>query len=87
MTQEHKKAPRGIAKGTLPASAEHMLNDLVTGPMTPAAMQDVFTQLKKALIERALGAELGQHLGFIRAGSPSLNRARISAMAAAPRPC
>lgn len=64
MTQEHKKAPRGIAKGTLPASAEHMLNDLVTGPMTPAAMQDVFTQLKKALIERALGAELGQHLGY-----------------------
>ena len=64
MTQEHKKAPKGIAKGTLPASAEHMLNDLVTGPMTPAAMQDVFTQLKKALIERALGAELGQHLGY-----------------------
>lgn len=32
--------------------------------MTAEAVQDTFMQLKKALIERALGAELGQHLGY-----------------------
>lgn len=64
MGREQKKEPRGIPKGALPASAEQLLNDLVTGPMTPEAMQDAFTLLKKALIERALGAELGHHLGY-----------------------
>jgi transposase-like protein len=32
--------------------------------MTAQAVQDTFLLLKKALIERALGAELGQHLGY-----------------------
>lgn len=64
MTQEHKKKPRGIPKGTLPASAQQLLDDMVTGPMTPEAVQDAFALLKKAFIERALGAELGHHLGY-----------------------
>ncbi|MDG9972174.1 transposase, partial [Achromobacter mucicolens] len=48
----------------MPASAEQLLDELVTGPMTAEAVQDTFMLLKKALIERALGAELGQHLGY-----------------------
>ncbi|AHG63805.1 IS256 family transposase [Advenella mimigardefordensis] len=64
MTQENKKEPRGIPKGRLPASAKQLLDDMVTGPMTPEAVQDAFTLLKKAFIERALGAELGHHLGY-----------------------
>src|SRR5690606_18916717 len=64
MAQEHKKEPRGIPKGTLPASAQQLLDDMVTGPMTPEAVQDAFMLLKKAFIERALGAELGHHLGY-----------------------
>lgn len=41
-----------------------MLDELVTGPMTPEAVQGTFMLLKKAIIERALGAELGRHLGY-----------------------
>ena len=64
MAREQKKEPRGIPKGTLPASAKQLLDDMVTGPMTPEAVQDAFMLLKKAFIERALGAELGHHLGY-----------------------
>ena len=32
--------------------------------MTPAQLEDVFQRFKKAFIERALGAELSQHLGY-----------------------
>lgn len=64
MAREQKKEPAGIPKGKLPASAQQMLDELVTGPMTPEAVQDTFMLLKKALIERALGAELGHHLGY-----------------------
>src|SRR5690606_29068565 len=61
---ELKKEPVGIPQGKLPASAQQMLDELVTGPMTPEAVQDTFMLLKKAIIERALGAELGHHLGY-----------------------
>ncbi|MEN7531941.1 IS256 family transposase, partial [Cupriavidus sp. DL-D2] len=36
----------------------------VKGPMTAEAVQDAAMAFKKALIERALGAELGHHLGY-----------------------
>ena len=52
--------PRREGNGTLLASAQQLLDDMVTSPMTPQAMEDAFTQSKKALIERALGAELGR---------------------------
>ena len=32
--------------------------------VTPAQLEDVFQRFKKAFIERALGAELSQHLGY-----------------------
>lgn len=57
MGQEHKKQPGGVPKGTLPASAQQLLDDMVIGPMTPEAVQDAFTLLKKAIIERALASE------------------------------
>ena len=52
----------------LPASTEQLLDELVTGPMTAETVQDTFILLKKALIERALGAELGRHLGYPAGG-------------------
>ncbi|WP_286939458.1 transposase, partial [Achromobacter sp. UBA4530] len=58
------KSAKQSSKPALPASAEQLLDELVTGPMTAEAVQDTFMLLKKALIERALGAELGQHLGY-----------------------
>ncbi len=39
-----------------------LLDQLVKGPMTAEAVEDISRSLKKALIERALGAELSHHL-------------------------
>lgn len=64
MAREQKKQGLGVPRGTLPASAQQLLDELVTGPMTAEAVQDTFMLLKKAIIERALGAELGHHLGY-----------------------
>jgi len=64
MAREQKKEVKGVPKGTLPASAQAMLDELVTGPMSAEAVQDTFLLLKKALIERVLNAELGHHLGY-----------------------
>jgi putative transposase len=39
-----------------------LLDHLVKGPMTAEAVEDISRSLKRALIERALGAELSHHL-------------------------
>lgn len=41
---------------------QEFLEKLIPGPMDAAGVEAVFQQLKKAVIERALGAELGLHL-------------------------
>ena len=41
---------------------KEFLEKLIPGPMDAAGVEAVFQQLKKAVIERALGAELGVHL-------------------------
>lgn len=48
----------------LPAGAQQWLDQVVTGPMTAGAVEDVMRGIKKALIERALQAELSHHLGY-----------------------
>lgn len=42
--------------------APELLDQLVKGPMSAEAVEDLSRSLKKALIERALGAELSHHL-------------------------
>ena len=55
-----------IATGAamLPQIPSALLDQLVTKPMTPGAIEDVMRGFKKALIERALGAEMSHHLGY-----------------------
>lgn len=48
----------------LPAIPADLVDQFVKGPMTAEAVQDLSMAFKKALIERALGAELGHHLGY-----------------------
>ncbi len=48
----------------LPQIPAEWLDRLVTGSMTPGAIEDVMRGFKKALIERALGAEMSHHLGY-----------------------
>lgn len=51
-------------KAALPQIAEDLLDQLVTGPMTAGAVEDLMKDFKKALIERILGAEMNHHLGY-----------------------
>ena len=51
-------------KAAQPRIPAELLEQLIPGPVTPAQLEDVFQQFKKAFIERALGAELSQHLGY-----------------------
>jgi len=48
---------------------QEFLERLIPGPMDAAGVEAVFQQLKKAVIERALGAELGLHLADPESGS------------------
>ncbi|WP_079433057.1 IS256 family transposase [Zoogloea sp. LCSB751] len=48
----------------LPEGAQQWLDQVVTGPMTAGAVEEVMRGIKKALIERALQAELSHHLGY-----------------------
>ena len=41
-----------------------LLDQLVTGPLTAGQVQGIFEQFKKAVIERALSAEMSHHLGY-----------------------
>ena len=55
-----KKTPSaGAPDAILPPE---LLEKLIPGPMDAAGVEAVFQKLKKAVIERALGAELGVHL-------------------------
>ena len=51
-------------KAALPHIPKELLDHLVKGPMTAAAVNAAGVAFKKALIERALGAEMGHHLGY-----------------------
>jgi putative transposase len=62
-------ASQAAARGPLPALPEGLLDELVKGPLTPAEVQDLMLAFNKALIERAMGAEMNMHLGY-RPGQP-----------------
>ena len=51
-------------KAALPQLTKQMLEELIPGPVTKEQFEDIFQNFKKAFIERALGAEMTQHLGF-----------------------
>ncbi|WP_248745061.1 IS256 family transposase [Pseudomonas sp. MWU12-2037] len=59
-----KKKPAREVTRDLPAIPKELIDQFVNGPMTAEAIQDASMAFKKALIERALGAELGHHLGY-----------------------
>ena len=62
MPRKTKSATAAMA--ALPQIPADLLDQLVTGPMTPGDIEDVMRGFKKALIERALGAEMSHHLGY-----------------------
>jgi transposase-like protein len=48
----------------LPKIPKEVVDQFVTGPMSAQELNTVTMALKKALVERALGAELSHHLGY-----------------------
>jgi putative transposase len=48
----------------LPSIPKELIDQFVKGPMSAEAVQAASMAFKKALIERALGAELSHHLGY-----------------------
>lgn len=62
-------------KKELPATpaievSPELLDQLVPGPMNPQQFESLFRGLKKAIVERALGAELTHHLGYPKGETP-----------------
>jgi transposase-like protein len=57
-------ARQAAARGPLPKLPKELLDQLVKGPMTPAEVQDLMLAFNKAVIERAMGAEMNLHLGY-----------------------
>jgi transposase-like protein len=52
------------AAARMPTIPKEVIDQFVSGPMSAEAVQDISMAFKKALIERALGAELSHHLGY-----------------------
>jgi transposase-like protein len=59
-----KNAAIAARTAALPKIPKDILDQLVTGPMSAAEVNGMTMALKKALVERALGAELSHHLGY-----------------------
>jgi putative transposase len=69
MTMQTKKTRNSIAKqaaalGPLPALPPGLVEQLVDGPLTPEAFDDLVTAFSKAVAERAIAGELNHHLGY-----------------------
>ena len=63
-----KKKNDGSVDPNLPEIPSELLDQLVTGPMTAESVEAVMRKFKKAIIERALGAEMTHHLGYAFGG-------------------
>ncbi len=59
-----KTKAAAAAARSLPLVPRELVDQFVSGPMSAEAVNELSFAFKKALIERALGAELSHHLGY-----------------------
>jgi putative transposase len=59
-----KKTESTADKAAQPQFSAAALEQLIPGPVSPAELESIFQQFKKAVMERALGAEMSHHLGY-----------------------
>ncbi len=59
-----KNAAIAAKSAALPKNPNELIDQFVTWPMTGEAVNAASMAFKKALIEGAMGAELGHHLGY-----------------------
>jgi len=63
-TKKRTVAAQAAARGPLREMPAELIEQLVKGPMSPSEVQDLFLSFQKAVIERAMGAEMSHHLGY-----------------------
>lgn len=85
MKKKRTVAAQAAARRPLPVLPEEVLDELVKGPMTPDEVQDLMLAFNKAVIERAMGAEMNLHLGY-RAGQSKPSDQANERNGPAPRP-
>ena len=59
-----KTKAAAAVEAALPSIPKELIDQFVSGPMSAQAVNAAAMAFKKALIERALGAELSHHLGY-----------------------
>jgi len=64
MKKKRTATAQAAARVPLPDLPAELMDHLVKGPMTPSEVQDLMLAFNKALIERAMGAEMNLHLGY-----------------------
>jgi transposase-like protein len=64
MKKKRTIAAQAACRGPLPELPQALIDELVKGPMTPGEVQDLMLAFNKAVIERAMGAEMNLHLGY-----------------------
>ncbi len=69
MKKKRTIAAQAAARGPLPELPPELFDELLKGPMTPGEVQGLMLAFNKAIIERAMGAEMNMHLGY-RPGQP-----------------
>jgi hypothetical protein len=84
MKKKRTVASQAAARGPLPALPEGLLDELVKGPRTSSEVLDLMLAFNKAIIERAMGAEMNMHLGY-QPGPSHLARATNATAPAARR--
>jgi transposase-like protein len=55
---------RSSGSGPLPELPRELIDHLVKGPMSPEQVGELMLAFNKAVIERAMGAEMNLHLGY-----------------------
>ena len=67
MSRKQKASTSEVPLAPIPSE---ILDQFVgQGPLTPEELDAVVRRFKKAIIERALGAELSHHLGYVSGGT------------------
>jgi transposase-like protein len=64
MPKRHKQPPAEAASKPELKVPQALLDQLVSGPMSQGDLERMFRSLKKAVIERAMSAEMSGHLGY-----------------------
>jgi putative transposase len=59
-----RKQPSEVGPKPAVNVPKELLDQLVKGPMTQGDLESMFRELKKAVIERAMSAEMNEHLGY-----------------------